>query len=790
MNKKIRILIIDDNSLYWMYLRKALKVTAIEGDVVECGDVASGIEWLTDDSFDCIILDYVLPDGNGLAVLEMRRALNIPTPVIVLTGEGGEQIAVELMKAGASDYISKSSLTPERLAQSIKNVIYAFQIEKQIKRSEEILKKYQILSDYARDIILFIRSDGQILEANHSAVAAYGYSYEEMTSLNIQDLHYDNIDRQFEHVLDKANTDGILFETLHYRKDGSSFPVEVSSRGALIGNDTVVLSVIRDITLHKEADNLLRQSEEKYSSIFKLSRDVIFITNIDGLILDINQMGSEIYGYTGEEFQTMKIQNLYNNPDDRLDLLKEITQNGFVKDYPLTLKKRNGVLVLNLLTANIRENEIGHTIIQGILRDVTQSKIAEENLHHAHAQINHLLGSISSILIGVSSDDKINQWNSAAEKYFGITVDKVIGECIQECKIDWDWLKIQKHYSDCKKHKKPVHIENLHYSNLNKERRLLVLDINHIQDADGKNWGYVFLGTDVTEQKKLESQSILKQKMESIGQLAAGIAHEINTPMQYIGDNTRFLNDSFQGILAILKKYQNLINNVNSIGFSSELPSEIEKLNHFAKEIDLDYLQEEVPKAINESLEGINRVSNLVLTMKDFSHPGNQGKIFCDINNGIEKTVFISKHEWKYVADLEFEPQSELPMVYCAIDQINQVILNMIINSAHAVKEHIESGKITRGKIIIRTENADPFIRITIQDTGIGIPDKIVDKIFDPFFTTKEVGKGTGQGLSIAHDIIVNKHHGSIEVNSEAGNGATFIITLPIIDDSSARPKY
>jgi two-component system, NtrC family, sensor kinase len=182
-------------------------------------------------------------------------------------------------------------------------------------------------------------------------------------------------------------------------------------------------------------------------------------------------------------------------------------------------------------------------------------------------------------------------------------------------------------------------------------------------------------------------------------------------------------------------------------------------------------------------LIGIDRVRQIVLAMKDFAHPGIKSKALYDLNHGIEVTVTISRNEWKYVADLETNLDPSLPFIYCSMDEINQVVLNMIVNSSHSIKDMLEKGREEKGKIVICTRREGEEAVIYISDTGKGISKEIISKIYDPFFTTKEVGKGTGQGLAIAHDIIVNKHKGSIQVESEIGKGTTFIIKIPILNE-------
>ncbi len=276
---------------------------------------------------------------------------------------------------------------------------------------------------------------------------------------------------------------------------------------------------------------------------------------------------------------------------------------------------------------------------------------------------------------------------------------------------------------------------------------------------------------DVTEKINSQNQLAVSQKLEAIGQLAAGIAHEINSPMQFIGDNNNFLRDSFNSILSYVKELEEGISNNEQI---------VKKINELKKKYDYDFITEEIPSAIEQSADGIERVSNIVNAMKEFAHPGTKAKAHNDINKAIRNTVVISKNEWKYCSELKLELDENLPLVYCQIDSINQVILNMIVNAAHAIEDKINGSDVQKGEIIVSTSLQDDSVIIKIKDSGCGIPKENLTRIFDPFFTTKEVGKGTGQGLAIAHDIIVNKHHGEIKVESEVNVGTEFTIILPI----------
>jgi PAS domain S-box-containing protein len=308
------------------------------------------------------------------------------------------------------------------------------------------------------------------------------------------------------------------------------------------------------------------------------------------------------------------------------------------------------------------------------------------------------------------------------------------------------------------------------------ERILVSGSISRIKSPDGEMRGHVIVFQNITEKQKAEAQTALSQKMEAIGQLAAGIAHEINTPIQYIGDNLRFLQKAFAKVFEILEVYHDLLLDPDRPVTQADL----ERIEEIKSQKKIQTYLHESPEAIQEALNGVERVRKIVLAMREFSHPSEKEKKFADINHGIETTIIISRNEWKYCAELETDLDPELPLVNCQIDEINQVILNMIVNSAQSIQEKLPADSEQKGKIIISTRQGENKVLITIQDTGKGIPKTIVARIFDPFFTTKGVGKGTGQGLSMAHNIIVNKHQGKIKVDSVEGEGAIFTIELPI----------
>jgi signal transduction histidine kinase len=285
------------------------------------------------------------------------------------------------------------------------------------------------------------------------------------------------------------------------------------------------------------------------------------------------------------------------------------------------------------------------------------------------------------------------------------------------------------------------------------------------------------------EKQRMAIDLAQAQRMEAIGQLSAGIAHEINTPTQYIGDNTRFLQDAFANIGGVLDAFSRLLQAVQTGSVGDDLLRETEATLHSA---DLGYLTREIPLAIQQSLDGVEHVTNIIGAMTEFSHPGNGRKQALDLNHLIEGAITLCRNEWKYVAEVisDFDPR--LPPVHCLPTDINCIVMNLLVNAAHAIAEAPHNGADGRGTITVRSRYDAPWAEIRVEDNGAGVPEEIRSRVFDMFFTTKEVGQGTGQGLALVHAMVVEKHRGTIRFESEVGRGTTFIIRLPI--DGSSEP--
>ncbi|MBI5520512.1 MAG: PAS domain-containing protein [Desulfovibrio sp.] len=421
--------------------------------------------------------------------------------------------------------------------------------------------------------------------------------------------------------------------------------------------------------------------------------------------------------------------------------------------------------------------------------DLLLAEIAERK--QALREVNLVLSSISAMLVGVDMEGRVRKWNEAAAGVFQMPEERCLGREFSALPLPWDWDRVLAALGSCRAERRAVKLNNLWYERADGKDGFLFLTVSPILDEDGGFEGVLVLGTDITDFKVLEAQLAQAQKLESIGQLAAGIAHEINTPTQYVGDTMTFLRDANADLLRVLDMVAPLARaarpgQADQTG-QADQPVQADQADRQGlravaaalEDIEYPFLREEMPLSFTRAKGGIERVSGIVRAMRSFSHPGQGEKKGVDLNEALVNTITVSRNEWKYVAEMETDLDPGLPRVVCLPAEMNQVFLNIMVNAAHAVGQAVY-GTDRRGVIRVRTAQEEGGVVVSISDTGTGIPAAVQGKIFDPFFTTKEVGKGTGQGLTLAYDIVVNRHGGTITFETEEGRGTTFHIHLPL----------
>lgn len=329
--------------------------------------------------------------------------------------------------------------------------------------------------------------------------------------------------------------------------------------------------------------------------------------------------------------------------------------------------------------------------------------------------------------------------------------------------------------------REPFHAIEVRALNESGDYRWFRLSAQAAWDAAGKPVRFVGSSVDIDDLRKAEARLHQAQKLEAIGQLAAGIAHEINTPAQYVGDNIAFVERAFGGLENVLEAYRKLADVTRAGAPADEALAELDASLEACK---LDYLLAEIPSALKQSLEGVAQVGSIVRAMKEFSHPGGKERQLTDLRPIIESACTVSRNEWKYVAELELELAEDVPEIPVLRNELSQVLLNLIVNAAHAMAEVADTTD-TKGRLKIATRALGEQVEIRVSDTGTGIPPAVQARVFEPFFTTKVVGRGTGQGLALAHAIVVDQHHGSIHFETEVGKGTTFVIRLPVQEAES-----
>ncbi|MEM7247596.1 MAG: ATP-binding protein [Acidobacteriota bacterium] len=411
---------------------------------------------------------------------------------------------------------------------------------------------------------------------------------------------------------------------------------------------------------------------------------------------------------------------------------------------------------------------------------VASLESALERVETRRVETEELVTSISAVLVRLGEDGRILRWNAVAEEIFGISATDAMGCRLDDCGIEWRDDEVFDELIAAVRSASSARFDELPFTDDEGRNRFLGVTLNPVHTDTGGRHGCVLLGQDVTERVTIESQLRQAQKLESVGQLAAGIAHEINTPIQFMSDTVHFLQEAL-GERATIAELQGELR--RTVADDERVADLLARLTEAEEEADVEFLDEEIPRALERAIDGVARVSEIVQAMKRFSHPGATTKAPHDLNEAIQTTLAVARSEYKDVAEVELELGS-IPPVECLLGDVNQVVLNLIVNAAHAVEDRVrETGG--RGRIDIRTRREGDEVVIEVGDTGTGIPEEIRGRIFDPFFTTKDVGKGSGQGLALIHNTVVHGHGGQLDFTSELGKGTTFTVRLPIGETSS-----
>jgi PAS domain S-box-containing protein len=408
-----------------------------------------------------------------------------------------------------------------------------------------------------------------------------------------------------------------------------------------------------------------------------------------------------------------------------------------------------------------------------VFTDIRKRKMAEDALRESESRFRAIFESAAVGMVRVGLDGRIDDCNGAFGAMLGEERSTILGSTVFDHLHPDEAENATRRFELMKQELGSGHQIESRYVNHDGSAVWTKSTISFVRNPEGAPAFGIGVVENVTAQRNLEISLRQAQKLESVGQLAAGIAHEINTPVQFVSDSVHFVRDAVTELFGILNLYRALRGSV-----PSSLDAMVGDIAEAEKAADLEYLAVQLPKALDRALDGVQRVATIVRGMKAFAHPDRKDKVPADLNSALESTITIAGNEYKYVADVETE-FGELPLVTCHVGELNQVFLNVIVNAAHAIGD-VVGGTETRGRIRITTRRDGDSAVVSIADTGGGIPEAVRHRVFDPFFTTKEVGRGTGQGLAIARSVVVEKHQGELTFETQMGQGTTFTIRLPI----------
>ncbi|MEM8924694.1 MAG: ATP-binding protein [Actinomycetota bacterium] len=417
-------------------------------------------------------------------------------------------------------------------------------------------------------------------------------------------------------------------------------------------------------------------------------------------------------------------------------------------------------------------------ILEQMIEDKTRSLyLTQEHLRRSRDELHGVLESMQSAVVVTDLDGRITTIGGRTADLTGWSVHELNGRPVTSV-LTWseadDAFDTGDSAAEIDGNPHPIEVPvegELAVSDGGSLPVLVTAAVRH--DADGSDIGMVVVATDVSERRQLEVELRHAQRLEAIGQLAAGVAHEINTPIQFVGDSVRFLEDVLEDLFRLHEMQRPLRSTVGD----EERVGLVRAIEELEDVLDVEFVTEQAPKALARTLSGVDRVATIVRSLKQFAHPGGDDLGPTDVNGIIENTAVVATSEYKYVADLDLD-LGDVPEVYGNGGDISQVIINLIVNASHAIEDRINTGATSRGRIVVTTRPADGGVLLTVADDGGGIPSGVQKRIFEPFFTTKAVGRGTGQGLSLAHRVITGKHGGTIEFTVDDGVGTTFRIWL------------
>ena len=741
------ILVVEDELLSMEMLVQTLKSRGheITAAVSSAEEALASIERRRP---DLIVMDVKIKgDIDGITLAEMVNE-RFRVPVIYVTAFASGELVTRAKKTASYGYLIKP-FSEHELTTAVEIALYKYRMDERLRESEE---RYRTLFMSIRQPILIHAASGVIVDCNQSFIELFRVSPSEAVKMNIQDIFAEGKEarrylaevKRTQHVRDR--------ETVFRRSDGEEIVCVINANITDPGKrGSLAQMAMHDVTEMKRMERTLRESEERYRTLVENINELIFSLDTEGNITYISPVISRTTSYDREDLVGRNIRE-FIHPDDIHEFLSSFnrTISGETVLCKIRVIDRDSSVRHVRISGRAITREGTVTGMTGVMTDITERIKHLEKLKRLHAENVNLLNAITSILIGVSTADVITHWNRVAESVFGVPAEEAVGKKITGFALDWDWAEIYAGISAAIMENRPVSISDVRFSDKKGRRGILGITITPIRDPSGTLEGFLIFGSDVTEKRIIEDQLRQSSKMATIGEIATGIAHELNQPLNVIKSAAQFLLDG------VKEKY-----------------------------CTDEFIEERAVKIITQT----DRAARIITHLRDFGRKS--GDEFKPINPNAPIIVALDLLKEQLILhsiQVENRLTENLPQIMGDAMRLEQVFINLIVNARDALDE---LGEESRAKAITVSSRHDPAtdsVVIEFADNGPGIPHNIIDRIFDPFFTTKDPGKGTGLGLSISYGII-KSHRGDIRVASSS-EGTIFTITLPVAKgDGGAESK-
>lgn len=782
-----------------------------------------------------LLLDFRLPDMSGRDLIERLHAQDLRPPFIFMTGFGSEALAVEMMKLGALDYLTKDSALLDVLPHAVAHAASAITREQRLAETERALQaaaeEWRATFDGISDVVMVVDAQHRVQRANRAAARFVERPFSELLGCSFWELVHGRAEPVPECPLSKVGVTlraevGVLRRGDRWIR-ATADPL-LDDRGGLRG----AVCILADITEAQEAQEALRAAVAR---IDHLNRVLLSVRNVsqlitkardpDPLLRSICAVLTETRGYHSAWIALLDeaghVATLHTSEhahpclkrhEDMLGLKRlgpcgqEVLTGGalLVMSAPaaphdcwlrseasrcmLFARLQHEQRVLGVLAVASPQDhaadDVERALFSELANDVAFAIVSLERdraRRRAEAALGEqldllqvLINSIPNPIFYKGADGRYLGCNEAFTEVVGRPMEQIVGLTVHD--VASPELAERHEQADralIEDGGVQVYDSRVRYAD-GVMHDVLFTKATFARSGD-RQGGLVGVMADVGRQRRLERELRHAGKMQAMGRLAAGIAHEINTPLQFVGLSVDFLRDAFGGLTSLLESHQRLAHAAHA---GEPLSAALVDLAQAEQDADLEFVQEQLPKAFARLADGLERVTHIVRSMKDFAHPDFGRHEPADLNRALLNTLTIARAEYKRVAELEMD-LGELPPVWCHVGELNQVFLNLIVNAAHAIVDRDGDAGV-RGHIVVRTRLVGDHVEVSVSDDGVGMDAALQERIFEPFFTTKEVGRGTGQGLALAHNIVVDRHRGELTVQSTLGVGTVLTARLPV----------